>query len=156
MMLHERSLRPWFDTCLARWCAAFLVSIFVVAATESVEASIVGPKVPEFSLETSVSGASSKSTSQSAAPTRQPASEESAQELEFTLLSAQQGPSSTSSTSGSPSVIGANSSIAGICFPARILSDPAVAGWVSGERRVSLPPLRCNELLRPPQKVMCF
>lgn len=154
MISHEYSLRFRIDACFARRVAVFAAMMIFAAATESVQASIVGPKAPEFSLESSPSGASSDNTSKPIPRSNELASEESDHELELSLLSAQHGPNSTSSTSGSPLGTGASASMALICSPAGILSDPAVAGWVSGERQVSLPSLRCNELLRPPQMRM--
>ena len=153
MMTFERSsdrrrLHPPLAWCLV----AFIVALGVFAGNSTVEASIVGPGVPQFSLEPSCAGAAPVESQETGKPSDRQSDPASATHRELTLLMAQQGPSSsTSSTSGSSSLAGTGATAALTYVPASLLCDPAVAGWVSGERQVALTTPPGNELLRPPR-----
>lgn len=153
MTLSERSCdRLRFQPLLARCAAALVLAIFVFAESTTVEASIVGPAVPEFCLEQPSGVIRDGRASRSGVPSEQQTAKDSARQVEFSLLSAQQGTSnSSSSTSGSSSLGGAGASMALAPLSANGLSGSAVVGWVPSERQVSLPAPPGNELLKPPQ-----
>jgi len=152
MMTFERSsdgrrLHPPLAWCLV----ALIVALGVFAGNSTVEASIVGPGVPQFSLEPSCAGAAPVQTQETGKPSDRPSDDSSATDRQLTLLMGQPGPSGTTSTSGSSTLTGSSVTAALAFVPANILCDPAVAGWVSGKRQVALPTPPGNELLRPPQ-----
>jgi len=152
MMTAERSYdRRQLHPLLARCSVAFVVAFCVLAGASTVEASIVGPTAPEFSLEPSSAGTGTTHSRDTGTSSGPQGSEAPAAERALSMLMAQPGPSSTSSTSGSSTLAGSSVTAALAYVPANILCDPAVAGWVSGERQVTLPATHGNELLRPPQ-----
>ena len=147
-----RSDRRLSNAQLVRWAAVFLVSLFVHAASATVEASIVGPGAPKFSLEP----LDGKTISGHACESRRPPSEDSSceqsRQIELGFFLSDEGSgSNTSSTSGSPSMGGPSASTAILTFPARVNSDSTFAGWVRGEYRAAHRSSEGNELLRPPQ-----
>lgn len=140
-----------------QWAFVFALSVFVYAQTATVEASIVGPAAPEFSLEPSVDQSSSGHGAQSSRSSYGKSTDGHDHQIELGLFFAEQSPGGHTSSSSSPTSGGGASFSSAIAYlPASIISDPNVAGWVSGERQVSLPALVRNELLRPPQEGMCF
>ena len=139
-----------------KWAFVFALSVFVFAQTASVEASIVGPAAPEFSLEPSVDQTSSGHGAQSSRPSFTKSVDGHEHLIELDLLLAERCPGGHTSSSSPTSGGGASFSSAIAYLPASIISDPNVAGWVSGERQVSLPALAPNELLRPPQAGRVF
>jgi hypothetical protein len=143
----RRQLHP----LLARCWVALVVAFCVLAGSSTAEASIVAPAPPEFSLEPSSGGTGTTHSCYTGTSSGPQGSEAPAKERALSMLMAQPGPSSTTSTSGSSSLAGASVTAALAYFPASILCDPAVAGWVSGEGQVALPSPPGNELLRPPQ-----
>ena len=151
------SERLRFHPRYTQWAFAFALSVFVYAQTATVEASIVGPAAPEFSLEPSVDRTSSGHGAQSSRSSSGKSADGHEHQIELVLLLAERCPDSHTSSSSSPtSGGGASFSSAIASLPASIISHPNVAGWVSGERQVSLPALAPNELLRPPQAGTCF
>ena len=152
MMIAERSNdRRQLHPLIARCSVAIVVALCVLAGASTVEASIVGPAAPEFSLEPSSAGAGTTHSRETGTSSGQQGSEAPATERALTMLMAQPGPSSTSSTSGSSNLAGSSVTAALVYVPANMHCDPAVAGWVSGERQVTLPSPPGNEVLRPPQ-----
>ncbi len=152
MMTFEPSCdRRRLHPLLARCLAAFAVAVCVVGACSAVDASIVGPAAPEFSLEPDKAGTGTTHSCEAGTSSSHQSSEAPAKVRALTMLMAPSGPSSTSSTSGSSTLAGSSVIAALNYVPANILCDPAVAGWVSGERQVALPTPPDNELLRPPQ-----
>jgi len=152
MMTAERSnARHQLHPLVARCWVAIVVALCFLAGASSVEASIVGPAAPEFSLEPSGAGVGTTHSRDTGTSSGHQGSKAPATERALTMLMAQPGPSSTSSTSGSSSLAGSSITAALAYVPASILCDPAVAGWVSGERQVALPSPPDNELVRPPQ-----
>ena len=133
----------------ARWL--FAIALMVMMGGAKAEASIEGPAVPQFSLESSTIGAGATHSHEKRPPVYHQSNQEPKANLELTLLLSNHGPSSTSSTSGSSSLAGAGATVALSYVSTSVHCDPTVAGWVSGERQVALPSPPANELLRPPQ-----
>lgn len=144
--------RVRFRPLAMRWAALFACAILACSVSDRAEASIVGPEAPEFCLEPPSNGLGSGSAIESEIPAESTTSDAVARLIELGILSAQLGHSSNSqSTSGSHSVTGSGGAVALAYLPLAFISDPATAGWVSGERQVALPTPPINELLKPPQ-----
>ena len=144
---HRRRLHPLLARCLG----VFAVAVYFFGGTSTVEASIVGPPAPQFCLESSSTGTGATRSGKTRTPSDHQIPEESVKHRALTLLTAPHSPSGTSSTSGTSLLAGASAAAALGHVPANFLCDPAVAGWLSGERRVALPMPTGNDLLRPPQ-----
>ena len=138
-------------------CAAIL---WFSAVAVDTHASIVVPEGQPFSVDlnldagASTGAGSSDERSSPAAP-----SDEDRNRHDYDRATGQDafsfGGSSTGTSTSSSGNSGGSNTFAVRSVDADLFSDPAIAGWLSGERRFSLPMPPGNELLRPPQEWIC-
>jgi len=141
----------WLQSLCALVCIGILFSWVSIA-----EASIVLPEAPEFVLEDISTSSECGSSCSSSQGSNRPAGD-SAQEgfiqlvEELTKEALVPGGGSSSSSSTSTGGTSGTSASALSSASAHLINEPGVAGWLSGERRISLPGPIGNDLLRPPQ-----
>lgn len=143
-------ISPTTTRCLI--CAAILW----LGAAGGARASIEVPECQlfsgDFKLDTCVS---SEAGSAGGSSSPRQSSDENQNKRGFDLATEQValsfGGSSTGTSTSSSSSGGSSNTFAVRSASADLVTDPAIAGWLSGERRFAIPMPPVNSLLRPPQ-----
>jgi hypothetical protein len=139
----------------------FCAAILWLGGAVDAHASIVVPESHLFSVELKLDGGASTGTGSSddeSSPA--PSSDEDRNRHAYDRLTGQDafsfGGSSTGTSTSSSSSGGNSNSFALRSTSADLISDSAIAGWLSWEGRFALPMPPGNELLRPPQEGNCM
>ena len=149
-------LRPAHGGYAWHWGAACVVAAAALAVVGTqATASLILPQIPEFTLkDLAAPQAAGAAQSSRLAPARQPAETVPEQPpAPFSVDNAftPGGSSTGSSTSGSGT---SGVSVSALAIGAAVvMSEPTLAGWISGEHRLALPMPPGNNLLRPPRAV---
>jgi hypothetical protein len=135
---------------------AFCAAILWLGTAVGAHASIVVPDCQLFSVDLNLdAGASTGAGSRADRSSPVPSSDEDQNRNAYDRMTGQDafssGGSSTGTSSSSSSSSGSSNTFAVRAANADLITDPAIAVWLSGEQRFTLPMPPGNGLLRPPR-----
>jgi hypothetical protein len=128
-----------------------LLSLFVFGA--SARASIIQPALPEFNIEEQADAGAGASNTAPGNSSREAPVEQVVTAFVIQHALGGIGGSTSGTTSSSSTGSGYTSTAALRTATDFSFADLALAGWLAGEHRFSLPAPAGNDLLRPPQAV---